>query len=142
MAGDFRKAADPKGMAELERGYAVPDSVVLDSACCSMGRVIALRATGVAGWEMHDTNSLLGLVGELGVTAADVDAFEARPLRPTPTLWPSLPLRSSSASRPPSALRPSVRSRWGEAATYDLMLNADVLGRDLASGLLVRLMLG
>jgi hypothetical protein len=33
-------------------------------------------------------------------------------------------------------------TRWGEAATYDLVLNTDALGRDLASELLARLMTG
>ena len=76
MAEDMRKVGDTSGMAEFERGYAVPDCVVLDSAYCSMGRMIALRACKAAGWNYFDAPILLDLVGELGVTPEEVDAFE------------------------------------------------------------------
>jgi hypothetical protein len=33
-------------------------------------------------------------------------------------------------------------TRWGEPATYDLMLSTDLIGRDLAAELLARLMRG
>ena len=33
-------------------------------------------------------------------------------------------------------------TRWGEPATYDLMINTDLIGRDFAAQLLARLMLG
>ena len=76
MAEDIRNMTNPEGIAEFDRGYEVPDCVVLDSAYCSMGRMIALRACDVAGWEMHDSNTLLTLVPECGVTMDDVEAFE------------------------------------------------------------------
>jgi hypothetical protein len=44
MAEDMSKALSTEGMTEFERGYAVPDCVVLDSAYCSMGRMVAVRA--------------------------------------------------------------------------------------------------
>ncbi|MBQ9005144.1 MAG: hypothetical protein IJ092_02100 [Atopobiaceae bacterium] len=76
MAEDMRNIASTAGMDEFERGYEVPDCVVLDSAYCSMGRMIALRACKVAGWTYHDSTTLLELVPECGVTLEDVDAFE------------------------------------------------------------------
>jgi hypothetical protein len=75
-----------KGMSEFDRGYVVPDCVVLDSAYCSMGRMIALRACKAAGWTYHDTVTLLDLVPECGVTADDVDAFEAKSAAPDANL--------------------------------------------------------
>ena len=82
MAEDIRTMTNPDGVAEFDRGYQVPDCVVLDSAYCSMGRMVALRACDAAGWTMHDTNTLLALVPECGVTVEDVDAFEARSAAP------------------------------------------------------------
>jgi hypothetical protein len=78
MAEDVRTVAGTDGMAEFERGYAVPDCVVLDSAYCSMGRMVAVRACKAAGWTYHDSMTLLELVPEFGVTPADVDAFESQ----------------------------------------------------------------
>ena len=82
MAEDMSKVANTEGMSEFERGYAVPDCVVLDSAYCSMGRMIAVRACKLAGWTYHDTTTLLELVPECGVTPDDVDAFEAKATAP------------------------------------------------------------
>ena len=82
MAEDMRKVADTKGMSEFERGYVVPDCVVLDSAYCSMGRMVAVRACKAAGWTYHDTVTLLGLAPECGVTAEEVDAFELKSAAP------------------------------------------------------------
>ena len=82
MAEDIRNMTNPDGVAEFDRGYEVPDCVVLDSAYCSMGRMVAIRACDAAGWAMHDTNTLLALVPELGVTVEDVDAFEERSAAP------------------------------------------------------------
>jgi len=76
MAEDVRKALDTTGMPEFERAYTVPDCVVLDSAYCSMGRMVAVRACKRAGWNYFDSPSLLELVPECGVSADDVDAFE------------------------------------------------------------------
>lgn len=82
MAESMSSTLSTKGMSEFERGYVVPDCVVLDSAYCSMGRMIALRACKAAGWTYHDTVTLLDLVPECGVTADDVDAFEAKSAAP------------------------------------------------------------
>jgi len=82
MAEDMRNVASTTGMSEFERSYEVPDCVVLDSAYCSMGRMIAVRACKEAGWTYHDTVTLLDLVPECGVTADDVDAFEAKSAAP------------------------------------------------------------
>lgn len=82
MAESMSSTLSTKGMSEFERGYVVPDCVALDSAYCSMGRMIALRACKAAGWTYHDTVTLLDLVPECGVTADDVDAFEAKSAAP------------------------------------------------------------
>ena len=76
MAEDMRNVASTEGMSEFERGYVVPNCVVLDSAYCSMGRMVALLACKIAGWTYHDSTTLLELVPECGVTPDDVDAFE------------------------------------------------------------------
>lgn len=86
MAESMSSTLSTKGMSEFERGYVVPDCVVLDSAYCSMGRMIALRACKAAGWTYHDTVTLLDLVPECGVTADDVDAFEAKSAAPDANL--------------------------------------------------------
>ncbi len=86
MAEDMRNVASTAGMSEFERSYEVPDCVVLDSAYCSMGRMIAVRACKVAGWTYHDTVTLLDLVPECRVTADDVDAFEAKSAAPDANL--------------------------------------------------------
>lgn len=86
MAESMSSTLSTKGMSEFERSYVVPDCVVLDSAYCSMGRMIALRACKAAGWTYHDTVTLLDLVPECGVTADDVDAFEAKSAAPDANL--------------------------------------------------------
>ena len=73
-------------MSEFERGYVVPDCVVLDSAYCSMGRMVAVRACKAAGWTYHDTTTLLELVPECGVTPDDVDTFELKAAAPEANL--------------------------------------------------------
>lgn len=219
MAEDMRKVANTKGIHEFERGYMVPDCVALDSAYCSMGRMIALRACKAAGWMYHDTVTLLGLVPECGVTPNDVDAFELKAASPEANLGELR--KSSEYQRIISAYRlaakralaqgpclihdrvsrsfvqslgktcvsamtyasdrPAMRVRakvsplyahlttdadldaaiayenshrrswhalandgtvWGEPATYDLMINTDLIGRDFAARLLAQLMVG
>ena len=219
MAEDIRNMASPKGIAEFDRSYEVPDCVVLDSAYCSMGRLIALRACDATGWTMHDSNTLLALVPECDVTMDDVEAFETKAIAPDATL---AVLRESDECRRitdafhraaeralaegpclihdrvtkafveslgkscVSAMtyasdRPAMRvraqyspvyahlndpakldeaiaheddrrrtwhalhsdtTRWGEPATYDLMICSDVIGRDFAAQLLAQLMVG
>ena len=219
MAEDMSKVANTEGMSEFERGYAVPDCVVLDSAYCSMGRMIAVRACKLAGWTYHDTTTLLELVPECGVTPDDVDAFEAKATAPDADL---ASLRTSdeyrriasayrlaakraleqgpclihdrvnkefveslgktcasamtyAADRPAMRVRAKVSplyknlttdaeldaaiayedahrrawhalgsdtTHWGEPATYDLMINTDLIGRDFAAYLLAQLMVG
>ena len=76
MAEDVRTAKSTTGMPEFELVYHAPDCVVLDSAYCSMGRMIAVRACKAAGWTYHDSVTLLELVPECDVTVEDVDTFE------------------------------------------------------------------
>ena len=76
MAEDMRTVRSTDGIAEFDRGYEVPDCIVLDSAYCSMGRMVAVRACEAAGWTYHDSVTLLDLVPECGVSTADVDAFD------------------------------------------------------------------
>ena len=219
MAESMSSTLSTKGMSEFERGYVVPDCVVLDSAYCSMGRMIALRACKAAGWTYHDTVTLLDLVPECGVTADDVDAFEAKSAAPDANLNE---LRSSdeyqrilaayrlaaeralaegpclihdrvgkafvqslgktcasamtyASDRPAMRVRAKVSplyadltdddeldaaiayenahrrswhaladdgTTWGEPATYDLMINTDLIGRDFAAQILAQLMVG
>jgi len=219
MAEDMRNTLSTKGMSEFERGYAVPDCIVLDSAYCSMGRMVAVRACKEAGWTYHDTVTLLDLVPECGVTADDVDAFEVKSAAPDANLdelrasdeyqriiaayrlaaeralaqGPCLihdrvskafveSLGKTCASAMTYASdRPAMRVRakvsplyagltdpaeldaaiayedahrrswhaladdgttWGDPATYDLMINTDLIGRDFAAHLLAQLMVG
>lgn len=217
MAEDMRNVASTAGMSEFERDYEVPDCVVLDSAYCSMGRMIAVRACKAAGWTYHDTVTLLDLVPECGVTADDVDAFEAKSAAPDANLdelrqseeyqhiiaayrlaaeralaqGPCLihdrvgkafvqglgktcaSAMTYAADRPAMRVRAKVSplyaqltsdaeldaaiayenahrrswhaladdgTTWGEPATYDLMINTDLIGRDFAATLLAQLM--
>ena len=55
MAEDIRTMTNPDGITEFERGYEVPDCVVLDSTYCSMGRMVANRACKAAGWNYFDS---------------------------------------------------------------------------------------
>ena len=219
MAEDIHKIANPEGIVEFERGYVVPDCVVLDSAYCSMGRMVALRACDAAGWTMHDSNTLLALVPECGVTMDDVEAFEneataegadlaalresdeykrisgafrlaaERALNQGPCLIHDRVTKAFVESLGKTCVsamtyasdRPAMRvraqyspvyahltdpdeldaviahedarrrtwhalggddTRWGDPATYDLMLSTDTIGRDFAAELLARLMQG
>ena len=218
MAEDIRTMTNPAGVAEFERGYEVPDCVVLDSAYCSMGRMVAMRACERAGWAYHDSVTLLELVPEYGVDLAEVEAFERglaegfdaaavrgseafqrisgafalaveRALASGPCLIhdratkqavrglgyrcasamtyasdaPAKRVRASysplyagletdaeldAAIEAEDAVRRawhalhSDTTRWGEPATYDLMLSTDLIGRDFAAELLARLMQG
>ena len=219
MAEDLRTMRSTDGIEEFDRGYEPPDCVVLDSAYCSMGRMVALRACKRAGWNYFDSVTLLELVPERGVTTEDVEDFErtlaggacdvaavratdefrrisgAFRLAVERALAQGRCLIHDRASRalvegfgrhavsamtyagdaeakrvrarfsPPYAHLTSdadldaaiarednVRrawhaltsdgTRWGEPATYDLMLSTDLIGRDLAAELLARLMRG
>ena len=219
MAEDIHKITNPEGIVEFERGYVVPDCVVLDSAYCSMGRMVALRACDAAGWAMHDSNTLLALVPECGVTMDDVEAFEneataegadlaalresdeykrisgafrlaaERALNQGPCLIHDRVTKAFVESLGKTCVsamtyasdRPAMRvraqyspvyahltdpdeldaaiahedarrrtwhalggddTRWGDPATYDLMLCTDTIGRDFAAELLARLMQG
>lgn len=217
MAEDLRTMASTDGIAEFERTYETPRCVVLDSAYCSMGRMVALQACKLAGWTYHDGVTLLELVPELGVTPEDVDAFDRqfsgcepdvaavrassefqrisqafllateRALADGPCLvhdrvtkpyveglgyrcvsamtyahdLPAMRVRAKfsplyaslesddqldAAIRGEDSIRrawhalQSDSTFWGEPRTYDLMLNTDLLGRDLAAQLLAQLM--
>lgn len=219
MAEDVRKALDTTGMKEFERIYTAPDCVVLDSAYCSMGRMIAVRACKAAGWNYFDSMFLLELVPECGVTPDDVDAFEReasadgadldalrasdeckriteafqlaaeRALSQGPCLihdrvtkafvqslgkscvsaftyaHDAEAMRVRALVSPlyahltdPAEIDAAIKNEddhrrswhalhsditvWGEPATYDLMINTDVIGRDYAAHLLAQLMIG
>ena len=219
MAEDIRNMTSPEGIQEFDRTYSTPDCVVLDSAYCSMGRMIALRACDTAGWAMHDSNTLLALVPECGITMDDVEAFEKKAIandadlaslresdeckritdafhlaakralaegpclihdRVTKAFVQSLGKSCASAMTyasdapamrvraqfspvyahltDPTELDAAIASEddrrrtwhalhsdtthWGAPATYDLMINTDVIGRDFAAELLAKLMIG
>lgn len=219
MAEDVRLAKSTAGMAEFELAYQAPDCIVLDSAYCSMGRMIAIRACKAAGWTYHDAVTLLDLVPESGVTTADVDAFERQFTGSEPNVaavrateefqrictafhlaaekaivagpclihdrvtktyveglghtcvsvmtyahdLPAMRVRAKvsplykhleSDAELDAAIRreDSIRrawhmlnsdsTMWGEPATYDLMINTDLIGRDFAAELLAQLMMG
>lgn len=78
MAEDLRTMDSTAGMPEFERGYHVPDCIVLDSTYSSMGRMVALRACEEAGWTYYDSVTLLELVPECGVSIEDVEDFDRR----------------------------------------------------------------
>lgn len=212
-----RSIAD--GIPEFDRTYEVPDCVVLDSAYCSMGRMVAVRACKQAGWNYFDSVILLDLVPECGVTADEVEDFEKqlvsgeldvaavrasdefrrideafrlaveRALEQGPCLIhdrvdkasvlamgktcasalcyahdaPAMRVRAQfsplyadltdpaeldaviayedSRRRAWHALH-SDTTLWGDPATYDLMINTDLIGRDFAAQLLAQLMVG
>lgn len=78
MAEDVRNAKSTAGIKEFESVYEKPHCVVLDSAYCSMGRMIGFKACREAGYEYYDATILLELVPELGLTKDDVDEYEKK----------------------------------------------------------------
>lgn len=78
MAEDVRKALDTSGLESFEKQFVKPHCVVLDSAYCSMGRMIGIKACRLAGYEYYDAVILLELVPECGLTADDLAAYEAK----------------------------------------------------------------
>lgn len=219
MAEDLRTMGSTAGIPAFETTFETPECLVLDSAYCSMGRMVALRACEKTGWTYHDSVTLLELVPDTGVTPADVEAFE-RPLasggfdpdairaqgdylrirnafvaaftravemgpclihdrahksfvqglgRPCVSAMtyatdrPAMRVRArfsplyrelssdgelDEAIRQEDAMRRAWHAlgsdvtRWGEPATYDLMLNTDQLGIDFSAEMLARLMRG
>lgn len=78
MAEDVRNAKSTAGIKEFEAVYESPHCVVLDSAYCSMGRMIGFKACKEAGYEYYDAAVLLELVPEYGLTKDDVDVYEKK----------------------------------------------------------------
>ena len=78
MAEDVRTALDTTGMESFEKQFKKPHCVVLDSAYCSMGRMIGVRACRMSGYEYYDAVILLELVPECGVSADDLAAYEEK----------------------------------------------------------------
>ncbi|HAE15993.1 MAG TPA: hypothetical protein DCX23_08040 [Lachnospiraceae bacterium] len=78
MAEDVRSAKSTAGVKEFEAVYDRPHCIVLDSAYCSMGRMIGFKACQIGGYEYYDAVILLELVPECGVTSDDVAAFEKK----------------------------------------------------------------
>ncbi|MBR3365390.1 MAG: hypothetical protein IKG53_11010 [Solobacterium sp.] len=78
MAEDIRKVKDVSGIKEFNAVYQLPDCVVLDSAYCSMGRMIGFKACQISGYTYYDANMLLELVPQYGVSKDDVDLYEQK----------------------------------------------------------------
>lgn len=78
MAEDVRNAKSTAGIKEFESVYEKPHCVVLDSAYCSMGRMIGYKACQEAGYDYYDAAVLLELVPEYGLTKDDVDVYEKK----------------------------------------------------------------
>ncbi len=78
MAEDIRNVKSTAGIKEFEAVYANPHCVVLDSAYCSMGRMIGYKACEEAGYTYYDAPILLELVPEYGLTKDDVDVYEQK----------------------------------------------------------------
>ena len=78
MAEDIRNMESTKGIKEFEGVYEKPYCVVLDSAYCSMGRMIGFKACKESGFAYYDAAVLLELVPEYGITKDDVDVYEKK----------------------------------------------------------------
>ena len=78
MAEDIRKIKDLSGIKEFNAAYELPDCVVLDSAYCSMGRMIGFKACQISGYTYYDAVTLLELVPQYGVSKDDVDRYEQK----------------------------------------------------------------
>jgi hypothetical protein len=78
MAEDVRNVGSTKGIKEFEGVYESPHCVVLDSAYCSMGRMIGYKACELSGFAYYDAAVLLELVPEYGLTKDDVDVYEQK----------------------------------------------------------------
>ena len=78
MAEDIRTMKDVSNLKEFHAEYELPDCVVLDSAYCSMGRMIGYKACQISGYTYYDAVLLLELVPQYGVTKDDVDRYEQK----------------------------------------------------------------
>lgn len=78
MAEDIRAMKDVSNLKEFHAEYELPDCVVLDSAYCSMGRMIGYKACQISGYTYYDAVLLLELVPQYGVTKDDVDRYEQK----------------------------------------------------------------
>lgn len=78
MAEDIRTMKDVSNVREFNVQYELPDCVVLDSAYCSMGRMIAYKACQLSGYTYYDAVVLLELVPQYNVTKDDVDRYEQK----------------------------------------------------------------
>ncbi len=78
MAEDIRNMKDVSNVKEFNVQYDAPDCIVLDSAYCSMGRMIGYKACQLGGYTFYDAVVLLELVPEYGITKDDVDIYEKK----------------------------------------------------------------
>ena len=78
MTEDIRNMKSVAGIQEFNVQYERPDCIVLDSAYCSMGRMIAFKACSIGGYAYYDAVILLELVPEYGLTKDDVDVYEKK----------------------------------------------------------------
>lgn len=78
MAEDIRKMFDTKGIKAFESAFEKPDCVLMDSEYCSMGRMIALKASRASGYHYFDSVNLLEEVPETAITMKDVETLENR----------------------------------------------------------------
>lgn len=78
MAEDIRKMESTIGKKSFEVEYKTPDCFVLDSAYCSMGRMIGYKACEKAGYAYYDAATLIDLLPNCSYTKEDVDRIEAK----------------------------------------------------------------
>lgn len=78
MAEDIRNVKDTSNIKEFNVQYEGPDCIVLDSAYCSMGRMIGYKACSLGGYTYYDAAVLLELVPQYGITKDDVDIYEQK----------------------------------------------------------------
>lgn len=67
-----------KGKESFVIQYNTPEIVLLDSAYCSMGRMIARKACAEAGFRYFDAAELLKLIPDSELSIEEIDAFEKK----------------------------------------------------------------
>ncbi len=78
MAEDIRNMDSTVGKKSFEVQYQAPQCFVLDSAYCSMGRMIGYKACEESGYTYYDAVTLLERANNCGMTKEDVDRIEQK----------------------------------------------------------------
>ncbi len=76
MIEDVRNMKSTEGLKSFEVQFAKPHCIVLDSAYCSMGRMIGVKACRAAGYAYYDSVVLLDLLEDSPVTIEEVKKYE------------------------------------------------------------------